>query len=74
METVMETKEHIDKIIEEQYNNYRGRVMYRLKIIHNVLRKEIGDKKFLAYIIKRQQENPKPKIILLLEPNKLNKL
>jgi hypothetical protein len=55
--------EKINSIIEDQYNGYRGRVWGRLKVLHDELRGEIGDKAFLDFLEKAVKENPKPKYI-----------
>jgi len=51
----------INKIIKDQYGNYNGRLMKPHKTLHEILRRGMGDKAFLEFLIKETQRNPRPK-------------
>jgi len=56
----MNTQEQIEKIIENEYNNYQGKFYIRLKMIHSLIREKQGDEKFLKFLLDSKSKNPKP--------------
>ena len=53
-------QQQINEIVERQYNGYRGNAMRLMGIAHKLLRQQIGDYLFLAYLEKQERDNPKP--------------
>lgn len=56
----MTTKEEIDLIIKEQYNNYQGNIFQELRDVHKVARNLSGDDAFLEFLKKCKEKNPRP--------------
>lgn len=52
--------QQIEEIIERQYHGYRGNAMHLVGIAHKLLRQQIGDYLFLAYLEKQERDNPRP--------------
>lgn len=53
-------RDQINEIIERRYNGYRGDKWTPLKLVHTNLRREIGSKKFLQFLLECEEANPKP--------------
>ena len=52
--------ETIEKIIAEQYNNYKGNAYQTLKRCHSFLRAVLGKNKFLSFLEEQRIKNPRP--------------
>lgn len=60
MENEKTINEQINEIIERQYNGYRGRQWRSIHFSHWLLRGQVGDYVFLAFLEKQERDNPKP--------------
>lgn len=57
----MTTKEKINKIVKDQYNDYKGTFMQPLLKVHTYMRNNMTNEKFLELLEKSVNENPRPK-------------
>lgn len=56
----MTKQEKIAEVIKVQYNDFRGRVMWGVKEIHNRIRLNSTDEQYLEFLEKCVKENPRP--------------
>jgi len=53
-------KEKIKELVKSQYEDFKGKRMWALKELHNVMRITMGDEKYLEFLEKSAKENPRP--------------
>lgn len=51
-------KEEIDSIIEKRYRGYKGEKIKKIKVIHELMRENLGDKLFLVYLKEIESKLP----------------
>lgn len=61
MNTKLETQEKISSIIASKYNNYNGRLLKPLSLIHKKLKILLGEERFLFFLEEQERINPAPK-------------
>lgn len=53
-------RQQIEDIIEKEFNGYRGAKYGPIKLVHNTLRDEIGNDRFLQFLKDVIEKFPKP--------------
>lgn len=51
-------KEEIDSIIEKRYRGYKGEKIKKIRVIHEIMRENLGDELFLVYLKEIESELP----------------
>ena len=47
---MMTDSDQIELIIQKRYNGYKGEKIQKIKLIHELMRENLGDKLFLVYL------------------------
>lgn len=54
----MTDSDHIELILQKRYNEYKGEKIQKIKLIHELMRENLGDKLFLVYLKELESKLP----------------
>lgn len=58
MKTRISQAKEIDSIIEKRYRGYKGEKIKKIKVIHELMRENLGDELFLVYLKEIESKLP----------------
>ena len=56
---MMTDSDQIELILQKMYNGYKGEKIQKIKLIHELMRENLGDKLFLVYLKELESKLPK---------------
>jgi hypothetical protein len=65
----MTHSDQIELILQKRYNGYKGEKIQKIKLIHELMRENLGDKLFLVYL--KEIESKLPEVTEYKIPQKV---